>query len=376
VGIHASRQPGVRRSRARLRFIAVGCAAALGGAAVAASPLIAHAGGKTISVEPGDSIQAAIDSAHPGDTVELEEGTYFEQVNITKDDITLKGEGASETILKPPQQGSAQPKTFSPNCDAAAGQTGICVAGGPVPTDGSPPSLSVEGVRVKDLTVTGFGGSGMFLFGTRDGHVEDVHASNDGGYGIFFNSSSEGVIRDNLVWGNGEAGIYYGDSPDADAWISHNTAHNNGNGLFLRDASEGTVTDNNSWGNCIGILVLNTGSGTSDWLLRDNDVNKNNSACPGGDQALPTSGLGIVIASASRIHVTRNEVEGNDAGTNPTVGTGGIVVISFGIPASDNTIDHNKAEGNSTDIVWDGNGTGNTFKHNDCDTSTTPPAAC
>lgn len=365
--IHASGQPGVRHGRARLRFLAIGCATALGGAAVAATPLVAHAGSKTITVEPGDSIQAAIDSAHPGDTVELEKGTYFQQVNITKDDITLKGEG-NETVIKPPKTAP------NGNCDAAEGVTGICVASATVPTDGTATPV-IEGVVIEDLAVQDFPGVGIFVFSADKSKVEDVKASNNGGYGVFFNNSSHGVVHHNVTLANGEAGIYYGDSPNAGAWITDNTSYKNGNGIFVRDASHGKVLDNNSWGNCVGILILDTGSGNTDWLVKDNDVNKNNRACA-GSQGPPTSGLGIVIANASNIHVTRNDVGGNDAGANPTPATGGIVLANFGIPESNNTIDHNKAEGNSTDIVWDGSGTGNTFKHNDCDTSTTPPAAC
>jgi nitrous oxidase accessory protein NosD len=365
---HVSGQHAVRRSRTRLRFAAIGCATALGGVAVAATPLVAHAGSKTITVEPGDSIQAAVDSAHPGDTVKVEDGTYWQQVNITKDDITLKGEG-NGTIIKPPKTAP------NGNCDAAEGVTGICVSSATVPTDGSLTPV-IEGVVVEGLAVQDFPGVGIFVFSSDKSKVEDVKASNNGGYGVFFNNSSHGVVHRNVTIGNGEAGIYYGDSPNAGAWITDNTSYKNGNGIFVRDASHGNVLDNNSWGNCVGILILDTGSGNTDWLVKDNEVNKNNQACSGGGQGPPTSGLGIVIGSASNIHVTKNEVNGNDAGANPTAGTGGIAVFNFGIPENNNTVDHNKLEANSTDIVWDASGTGNTFKHNDCDTSTTPPAAC
>src|SRR5207244_4063217 len=60
---------------------------------------------KTIDVRQGQSIQAAIDSASPGDTIVVHPGTYHENVNVNKNDITLRGSGASPegTVLVPPK---------------------------------------------------------------------------------------------------------------------------------------------------------------------------------------------------------------------------------------------------------------------------------
>ena len=40
-----------------------------------------------VHVDPGESIQAAIDKAKPGTTIKLGEGTYKESVKISKSDI-------------------------------------------------------------------------------------------------------------------------------------------------------------------------------------------------------------------------------------------------------------------------------------------------
>lgn len=53
-------------------------------------PITAHAA--TITVSPGQSIQAAIDYARAGDTVLVKSGTYQGGVEITKDDIRLVSE--------------------------------------------------------------------------------------------------------------------------------------------------------------------------------------------------------------------------------------------------------------------------------------------
>jgi pectin methylesterase-like acyl-CoA thioesterase len=85
-----------------------------------AGPASAHA--STVVVGPGDSIQAAVDAAVPGQTIVVLRGTYRENVVISKDGITLRGHGAR---LEPP----AAP---APNACADPGQPatiGICVVG-------------------------------------------------------------------------------------------------------------------------------------------------------------------------------------------------------------------------------------------------------
>ena len=47
--------------------------------------------GSVIVVNPGDSIQEAVEMAQPGDTIQVMPGTYSETVYIDKDDIHLVG---------------------------------------------------------------------------------------------------------------------------------------------------------------------------------------------------------------------------------------------------------------------------------------------
>jgi len=53
----------------------------------------------SVTVYPGESIQSAIDSAWPGAVICLAEGSWQENLIITKDDLVLRGEGPSKTFV-------------------------------------------------------------------------------------------------------------------------------------------------------------------------------------------------------------------------------------------------------------------------------------
>ncbi len=330
-----------------------------------------------IKVSPGESIQAAIDSAGTYDTIKLAPGTYQENVQIKKDGITLKGAGADETIIEP-GSGSG---SVDPIC-GGQGVSGVCVTDATLPANPNDPPVvnnHVADVRVKDLTVRNFTGGGVFFFGTQDQRVSDVHAQNNPEYGIVAFNTTGGRYWHNFTDGNGEAGIYVGDSPQANALVRDNLSTGNaGMGIFVRDASHGTIRDNEVADNCIGVLFLNTGAGNEDWTVEHNSANHNNAACPGEDGA-PVSGIGIAILGAGKIDLAGNTANDNQP-SGDTSASAGIVISAVPGPAGDlvaegNTIRFNRAFGNSpVDILWDGNGT-NDFFGNRCDRSN-PDGLC
>jgi nitrous oxidase accessory protein NosD len=122
----------------------------------------AAAGARTIHVGPGESIQAAVDAAEPGDTVKVRPGTYTEAgrpcpmqpgntcaVVVTEDDIRLVAQSAPEkpVVLR-----------------GAGGQDeGIGVGRTADPACLSDPSKRVHGSLVSGFTVEGFEEDGVFL---------------------------------------------------------------------------------------------------------------------------------------------------------------------------------------------------------------------
>lgn len=283
-----------------------------------ASP--ASAGAAAHVVHAGQSIQAAVDAASPGDTIVVRAGEYYESVTIHKDGLTLKAQG--NVTLEPGHYGSSE-------CYIPGHDVGICV----VPADFDP-STGTYSNRVQDVTISGFRvvefeGDGIFGFGTRNLKVSGVVAIDNAAYGI---ASFDGIgttFTGNAVSGSHDAGIYVGDSENANAVVSFNRAWGNALGILVRHSQKVVVTNNASWGNCIGIFLLADGQagGSGQTAVLNNTVSANNEVCEQFNEAgfLPIlGGGGIVLAGSQHNAVLHNEVT-NNRGT--TIFSGGIVLI-------------------------------------------------
>jgi nitrous oxidase accessory protein NosD len=354
-------------------------------AAVAASLAVAGPAdaAEEVTVEPGDSIQAAIDDAQPGDTISVGAGVFHENLTITTDDLTLRGAGSGRngTILMP-----AGTPTDSPCTDPEGPAVeGICILGTVDPATGDPTGPPIRGVTVQDLTVEGFSGDGIFAFSAEDVTVERVRARENGAYGIVGFVLSGVSYVDNVAIRNGEPGFYIGDSPDAQAVVVGNTSIENGVGVegfgfLFRDASHGVVLGNRATRNCLGFIFVDTALNdepAADWTAVGNTATRNNGACPSNpedEESLPAiSGTGMLIAGADDVVLRKNVVLGNRPTTESDF-SGGIVVMSAaafgGGDPTGNVIARNVALHNQpADIVWDETGADNSFRGNLCGTS-------
>ena len=321
-------------------------------------------GSRTVHVDPGESIQAAIDKAKPGTTIELGEGTYKESVRISKSDISIEGQGRSKTKIEVPDAADlpegapclGETQHDPPPAPPVKIVDGICVFPD-FPEDpnvkarceNSPASdpdeqvvRALDDVEISKLAVTGFSASGVIYFCADDPEVTRVYAkgADEGGgeYGIAAFASDDVVFSRNLTVNSGEAGIYIGDSPHADAVVWKNVSWKSNFGLFIRDSQHGTLQKNKAFDNCLGILFLNTNEAgappefqgppidVKDWLAKQNNATANNRACPAGDEGGATSGIGIAVASSIDVSLIDNGVFGNDSNEASDF-KGGIIVI-------------------------------------------------
>jgi nitrous oxidase accessory protein NosD len=354
------------------KLIMAACAAGLGialsvGAATAASASVP----RTIVVWPGQSIQAAVNKAHPGDTVLIKPGTYHQTVQIRTDGITLRGSGASHrgTVLVPPK---SVPSTL---CNSQFGPTGVCILAKDVNPETGAVITPVNNDTVAGLLITGFGANGVFGYGTDGLQVTRVTATDDGGYGIARFVSTRTLFANDTAIGNDEAGFYVGDSPDADTVVRNDQAYGNQFGIFVRHSRQVQVTNNVITGNCQGILVLDDGQqgGAGNVAVLYNTVLRNNKFCKANeDTPVSTQGGGILLLGATYSLVAHNTVAFNSGNQ---INSGGIVVLSarqlsHGSNPNFDTIASNTALRNHpADLHWDGTGIGVRFTGNHCLTS-------
>ena len=130
--------------------------------------------GATITLGPGGSIQGAIDAASPGDVIEVQSGTYHENVNVDK-----------PIILFGVDTGGGKP---------------VVDAGG----RGSAISLSASGSVLEGFVVTNSGkdiNAGIRITSDRNVIRDNLVKDNDG-YGIILENSSFNIITHIELSGN------------------------------------------------------------------------------------------------------------------------------------------------------------------------------
>ncbi|MFJ8884638.1 nitrous oxide reductase family maturation protein NosD [Streptomyces sp. NPDC102402] len=355
---------------------------------LAAAPTAAS-GHRDHVVHPGESIQAAVNAAHPGDTVVVMAGTYRESVLITKPGLTLRGTG-ERTVIRP---AAAKPaKTTKPaktkGAEAAkgpraanacaAGGNGICVIGAK--------GRTVDDVRIRALTVSGFSKSGIWASWTDGLSVRRVHASKNGTWGIAQERSTRGDFRRNTATANGDAGIFVANSVSEEGGatdtggtlVVENSVSGNRIGVTARRVRNLVIDGNTLTGNCSGVFVVGDESkpAAGAMTISGNRILKNNKFCPATPRLSAIQGSGIVL-TGSESTIVRSNVIRDNVGSTPL--SGGILLFKSFVGAlnTDNTVSDNLVRGNKpADLAnRDTAGKGNTFESNTCGTSV-PAGMC
>lgn len=318
----------------------------------------AHIRGITVSA--GESIQAAVDKALPGQTIFIRPGVYLESILVDKANITivgLSGGHDERVIIKNPGDED----------------NGITVRD------------HGDGFVLKNVTVQDFEENGVFLVRVDGFELIKITTINNGEYGLFPVRCINGLIEDCSATGHTDTGIYVGQSEEI--IVRKSVAIGNVNGFEIENCSGIVVAQNDAYNNTAGILVILlpglTNKISSDIVVTENNIHNNNLpnfAPPGeGFESVVPTGSGVLIVGVDNVLLKNNKISNNDFV--------GVAIVSAlvlgslaGLPpeafadiepnADGANIMNNKVTGNGSnppsglplpgvDLLWDGNGNNN-----------------
>ncbi|HQV08251.1 MAG TPA: nitrous oxide reductase family maturation protein NosD [Thauera sp.] len=295
-----------------------------------ASPALAAAW----RVKPGESIQAAIDRAAPGDTIEVERARYVENLLITKaltlrgldrptisgglrgdtiritaTDVTIEGLIVSESgdSLRDQNAGiyvyPGSDRTVVRNCDLSYNLFGLWIE-------------KANDVLIESNLITGKRdyqssqrGNGVQLYNTHRARIIGNHISfvRDA---LYVDVSHDAVFRDNRLH-HSRYGTHYMNAYD-NLW-ENNEAWMNRGGLALMEVRRLTVRNNRAWGNSDHGIMLRT---IQDSVIENNVVAGNQRGFFIYDAEYNTLRGNTVVDNVVGVHLwagsKNNVVERND----------------------------------------------------------------
>lgn len=242
------------------------------------------------------TIQEAVDAAAPGSLILVSPGTYEEEVNVTTDDLVIRGLDRNEVIL----EGNHEL------------ENGIRV-------------LEADGVAVENMTAQNYAGNGFFWTGVDGYRGSYLTAIRNGDYGVYAFASVNGVMENSYASGSPDAGFYIGQCYPCNALIRNVVSEWNGLGYSgTNSGGDLFIVESEFRMNRAGI-VPNSGSYEGCYPQRETTVvgnyvhDNSNAETDAIAAALLGMGNGILVTGGIGNVVERNLVENHD--------TSGIAVV-------------------------------------------------
>ena len=264
---------------------------ALGTAATAlvvvlAAGAVVHA--ETLTVNPGESIQATVAKAKPGDTIRVMPGTYKETVFIDKDDIHLQGVVAEGKW--PVLDGESKLND------------GILASG--------------HGTVIERMWVKHFKGNGIMTQGANNYRIVNNVVEGPTFYAIFPQFGRNGLVAYNIITKSDDAAIYVGMSDGVD--VLYNETSDSIIGIETENSLNTLIEGNYVHDNVMGIAATNLPGlpikRAENLIIRNNFVVRNNTknfAPPGAITAGAPAGVGILVLGTDATIVENNLIRDN-----------------------------------------------------------------
>lgn len=244
----------------------------------------------TFTVAAGQSIQAAVDRARPGDRIQVLPGTYHETVTVDFDDIELVG--TLQNGERPVLDGKNQMND------------GVLASGN---------NFTISGFEIRN-----YKGNGVVVNKANNATFRNLVCHNTGKYGIY-PVLCNGVTAESCVvsdvW---DAGVYAGQCRDV--VIQNCESYRNTIGIETENCINVLMANNSAHNNSLGLLVvllpdLPTTEARNARVINNRVLDNNypNLSPPNNTVNLVEPGLGIVVNAADNTEVTRNEVRGNNS---------------------------------------------------------------
>ncbi|MBI3782417.1 MAG: right-handed parallel beta-helix repeat-containing protein [Deltaproteobacteria bacterium] len=260
-----------------------------------------------VTVSPGQSIQAAIDAASPGDTITVMPGDYRET-----------NTGSSALWVSKPLKliAKSSPPTARVRILPSPGQRdGILVA----PLHDSDPDI--DGVEVNGFTVEGFSNNGIWLRHTKNFTIENNETIDNLENGIWPTLSANGLVKKNVSYGSQDSALWVEGSQNVR--VVENEFHHSPTGLEITVSKEVTAESNDVHHNTVGIGLYHPAAAglpplepltdNGYWHIIDNHVHDNNeqTTAPGGMASQLPAGGGILVLGVDHVDLQRNQIENN-----------------------------------------------------------------
>ncbi len=239
--------------------------------------------------EEFDTIQEAVDASSPGDLVLIAPGTYDEAVNVTTDEITIRGLDRNEVILD-----------------------------GNFELDNGIRVLGASNVIVENLTVQNYTNNGVFWTSADGYRGSYLTAYRNGDYGVYAFDSVDGQLDNSYAAGSPDAGFYIGQCYPCDSVIVDVHAEHNGLGYSGTNSGGNLLIANSVFNNNRAGIVPNSGSYELCYPERRTDIignlvySNNQPDTPAIDVAVLAMGNGILTPGGVQNLISRNRVFDHD----------------------------------------------------------------